>query len=159
MSFVLDIVIYIKDIILEAVIFIADKIYRAGYFIYDWFIFLVLFEKIIVINGFLAMFAVILPSAEFKIFDSVYQVNNPLSVYMIILAGAMFLSVFYRGLYGTIFRVVINLYYLFWIIYLPLFPGLTKAEPYSLTFGYYLNVLVPLIYIVFSGLSYKLWSK
>ncbi len=49
-------------------------------------------------------------------------------------------------------RVVLNILYLVGIIYLQLANEISKA-PYALALGYYLNIVAPVIYIIFAAAS------
>lgn len=110
-------------------------------------------EKVIFINTAPAFFAVILPVAKFYIFEHYYYISNPLSVYLIAIIIIMFVSLYFKGILKFVIRLVINAYYLFWIIYIPVSEGLTKAEPHEITPGYYLNIAVPAVYIIASLFS------
>ena len=80
--------------------------------------------------------------AKFYIFESWFYVNNPLAVYMIGIAMVMFGSLYVSGLYVFIARIVLNSYYLIW------------ANPHWIIFGYFLNIAVPVIYILAGLWSY-----
>jgi hypothetical protein len=116
-------------------------------------------EKVVFLNIFLAFFAVIVPVARFYIFESYFYINNPLAVYLIGIVFIMFASIYFTGLIKLVLRLLINCYYLFWIIYLPVVGELTKAKPYELYFGYYLNIAVPVIFITFSVLNYFMFNE
>lgn len=109
-------------------------------------------EKVIFLNTIPAFFAVILPVASFRFnrlgFD--WYVNNPLAVYMIGIVIFMFASLYVRWRFFLWIRIIINAYYLFWAIYIPLGPGFTPAQPHTICAGYYLNLAVPIVYIAAS---------
>lgn len=126
---------------------------------YEWFIRLDWPEKTIFLNGFLAVVAVVTPAARFYIFENWHYINNPLSVYLVGIAILMFVSIFVNNLWISILRVVFNLYYLAWVIYLPLANELTKANPHEISNLYYINIAVPLIYIIFSVMSYLFYVQ
>lgn len=111
-------------------------------------------EKLIVVTTIPAFLAVVLSVAQYYIFESYFYINNPLAVYMIGIVLVMLASVFFNGGVKCAVRVLVNGYYLGWIIYLPLAGELTKANPYSLRVGYYMNIAVPILYIVASLYSY-----
>ena len=113
-------------------------------------------EKIIYLNIILAFFAVVLPVARFEIFGGYFPINNPLGVYLIGVVAVMVSAAYFRGLKRLIPRLLVNAYYLFWIIYIPLTEGLTKAKPHQITYWYYLDIAVPVIFIAASVLSYFL---
>ncbi len=111
-------------------------------------------EKIIILNIVPAFFAIILPVARFKIFDSYFYVNNPLAVYLLGIAILMPVSGYLKNIIKLAIRLAVNLYFLFWIIYIPLAEQLTKAKPHEIYFGYYLNIAVPAVFIIMSLISY-----
>lgn len=111
-------------------------------------------EKIIFLNIILAFFAIILPVAKFKIFGNYTAVNNPLAVYMMGIVVLMFAVTYFNKLVRLLVRSLTNAYYLFWIIYLPLAGELTKANPYSISVGYYFNIATPVIFIIAAVLDY-----
>ncbi|MBN2040730.1 MAG: hypothetical protein JW864_11850 [Spirochaetes bacterium] len=139
--------VFLKKIVLAVVNSILSKFFDIS-----------LPEKIIFINTVPAFFAIILSVARFHIFEENYYISNPLAVYMIGIVIFMFISLYFSGIIKFIIRLLINGYYLFWVIYIPLSEGLTKAEPHEITPGYYLNIAVPAVYIaasVFTFLSNK----
>ncbi len=143
-----DLIRLIVDLVIEMLRHLYEKFYEVNFA-----------EKVIFLNIIPAFLAIILPVARFYIFDTYFYINNPLAVYMIGIVIIMFGSLYFPGLFVFIARLLINGYYLFWIIYLPLAGELTKAHPHEITFGYYLNIAVPLIYFVFSAVSYFLFNE
>jgi hypothetical protein len=111
-----------------------------------------IFEKAIFLNTITAFFAVILPVARFTFprLGMEWYVNNPLAVYMIGIAIYMFASLYIRWRVITWGRIIINAYYLFWAVYIPLAEGFTKAQPHAICWGYYLNIVVPIVYLLAS---------
>lgn len=109
-------------------------------------------EKVIFLNTIPAFFAVILPVASFRFprLNMEWYVNNPLAVYMIGIVIFMVLSLYVRWRFFPWIRVIINAYYLFWVIYIPLAKGFTPAQPHSICVGYYLNIAVPVVYLLAS---------
>ena len=112
-----------------------------------------LFEKIIIITFIPAFFAVILPIAKFWIFGGFYYVNNPLAVYLIGIVAVMYITHLFPGTISFAVREGLNAYYLFWVIYLQATGEIVKTS-YNITFGYYFNLLVPVLFMVFSALSW-----
>lgn len=140
----------LKDLLVYFLGFLGELV-RKGY---SKFLELSFSEKIIFLNAVPAFFAVILPVAEYYIFETYFYYNNPLAVYMIGIVIIMWISLLFAGLPKLLVRVILNLYYLIWIIYLPLAGQLLKADPYRLCIGYYFNIAVPVIYIAVSLYSY-----
>ena len=149
-GFFLDVWGYIFSKIKGLILFIIEFIYGVFRRIYEKFLEVGVPEKAVFINLIFAFLATVMPVSKFYIFEGYkYSTNsNPLAVYMIGISIIMYITIYFRGLYVMLIRVILNMYYLFWIIYLPLAGELTKADPYEITFGYYLNILVP---IVFAG--------
>ncbi len=115
-----------------------------------------IFEKLIVITTVPAFFSVVMAVGKFYIFELYFYLNNPLAVYMIGIVFFMYFSLFIKNLIIFALREVFCLYYLFWVFYKHLGGGLAKT-PYELTFGYYLNIIVPIAFIVFSALSFLIY--
>jgi hypothetical protein len=111
-------------------------------------------EKLIVINAVPAFLAVVLPVAKYYIFESYFYINNPLAVYLIGIVLIMCGSIFFGGKVRFLVRALINVYYIIWVVYLPLAGELTKAQPHTITPWYSLNIIVPAAYIVLSAYSY-----
>lgn len=111
-----------------------------------------IYEKIIVFMTVLSLLAVVMAMGRYRIFDTWFYINNPLAVYMIGIVAFMLLTVYLQHVAFTIARVLLNLYHLVWVVIIHFGQGIIKA-PYELTAGYYLNLLVPVIYIVLSALS------
>jgi len=128
-------------------------------FLYEKFLEIPLTEKIIVINSIPAFFAVVLPVARYYIFEEWYYINNPLSVYMIGIVFFMVAGTLFRYFWVLVLRVLVNMYYLFWVIYLPMAGELTKADPYDITFGYYMNIAVPAVYILVAAVSFVIYRE
>ena len=122
--------------------------------IYNKFLEISIPEKIIFLTTFPAFFAVVLPVAKYYIFGTFFFINNTLAVYMLGIILIMLITIYLSGITRLLIRLGLNLYYLFWIIYLPLAGELTKADPYRLTAGYYINITVPAIYILAALFSY-----
>lgn len=122
--------------------------------VYDKFLDVSVPEKIIFLNSITAFFAIILSVARYYLFETYFYINNPLAVYMLGIVIVMFITLYFSGFLKLVIRFVMNAYYLFWIIYLPLAGELTKADPYQITTGYYLNIIAPAIYITASLFSY-----
>ncbi len=146
------------QIILEIVKFFYELILKLFSRLIEKFTDLNICEKIIVINCGAAFFAIILPVAKYYIFETYFTINNPLAVYMIGIVLIMLITEHYRNKITFFIRETVNIYYLFWVIYLHLSGELTKA-PYIITPGYYLNIIVPLIFILFSFLSFRFYEK
>jgi hypothetical protein len=147
---ILDILGYILIKLKELLVYIFRLLLDLAGRLYEKFLDVSMPEKIIFLNTLPAFLAVIFPVAKFYIFESYFNVNNPLSVYMIAIAGLMFISVYYPTSLVFYGRLFINSYYLFWIIYIQLANQITKADPHVIAAGYYLNIIVPVIYILAS---------
>ena len=139
-----------KDILLFVIHLIFDTVLR----VYDKFLNSNFSEKVLFLNIIPAFFAIIMPVARFYLFETYFYINNPLAVYMIGIVIIIFITLYFSGLIVLVIRITVNAYYLFWVIYLPLAGELTKADPHQICFGYYLNIVIPVIYIIFSTSSY-----
>lgn len=141
---------YIKEIL--------GIIYRYSvnflHFVWGWFLELQWFDKAIVLTAIPAVFPVIFPPAKFFIFDKWDYSNNTFSVYMIGLVFAMGVTMFIKRLWVTIFRAIINIAFLVWTLYMWLGNEITHADPHVVTWSFYFNLIVPVLYLIFSSLSY-----
>jgi small-conductance mechanosensitive channel len=115
-----------------------------------------IYEKLIVITTIPAFFAVVMAVGKFYIFEIYFYLNNPLAVYMIGIVFFMYFSLFIKNLLTFALREIFCLYYLFWVFYKHLGGGIAKTQ-YELTFGYYLNIIVPVAFIIFSMLSFLIY--
>ena len=148
----------IIDILAGVARYLSELAMRLLGRLWDWFLSLNIFEKAVAVNMVAAFFAVVLPVAKYFIFETYFYINNHLAHYLIGIVLIMLITQRFPGKVPFIIRVVINAYYLFWIIYMHLTGDLSKA-PYKITFGYYLNILVPLIFISASALSYRFYDN
>ncbi len=151
---ILDILEKIARLLVELMRIIINFIYDILSRLYEKFLDVSLPEKIVFLNIITAFLAVILPVARYYIFDTWFYINNSLAVYMLAIVIVMYVSLYFAGAIKLAARLAINGYYLFWVIYLPLAGELTKADPYEISFGYYLNIAAPAVYIAASLFSY-----
>jgi hypothetical protein len=121
--------------------------------LYDHFMEFSLFEKGVVLAVIPAFLAVILSVARFPLFGTYFYVNNPLAVYMIGIVIIMGITHFFPGIVSLSVRILVNLYYLFWVFYIELAGQIAQTQ-YTLTAGYYVNLVVPLIFVALSILSF-----
>ncbi|MBN2401356.1 MAG: hypothetical protein JXN64_03060 [Spirochaetes bacterium] len=149
----------IKFIVLEIFSFFKKILFSVLSRIWEKFVKFSIPGKIILLNIIPAFFAIILPVAKFNIFEGYYSVNNPLGVYLIGVIIIMIASYYLKGITKLLTRSFINAYYLFWIVYIPFAGGLTKAQPYDITYGYYLNIAVPAIFIAASLADYFMYRE
>lgn len=146
----------IAAFIIESVLFLKRIFITVFERIWSKFLDISIPEKIIFLNTIPALFAIVLPVARFYIFERYFNINNPLAVYMIGIVIIMFASLYIRSTIIFPVRLVLNGYYLFWVIYIPLAGELTKAQPHEIYAGYYLNIIVPAVYILASVFSFIL---
>ncbi len=105
------------------------------------------------INGITAFFAIILPVARYYIFETWFQINNPQAVYLIGIVFIMIVTMYLPLVAAFAVRLVINLWYLLWVIIVSATGSISQA-PYELSIGYYFNIAAPVIYLVLSVLYY-----
>ena len=137
------------NMIMDLFAWIFNYIKRICVILLEKFMEINMLEKGIVLVTILAFAAVVAPMARYIIFDSYFTINNPIAHYMIGIVIAMLVTVYFPGLITMIARVFLNLAYMIGVIYLQAAHEISKA-PYELSAGYYLNIIVPLLYI---GLS------
>jgi hypothetical protein len=136
---------------------IFNAIKQLAVILFEKFLDINVFEKGIVINTATAIAAVVMPVAQYYIFEQYFLINNPIAHHMIGITAIMLVTVYFPGFISMIARVVLNLLYLAGIIYLQLAHEISKA-PYEIMAGYYLNLIAPIIYIILalaSGFMYR----
>ena len=121
--------------------------------LWEYFLDLNLFEKLIILTVIPAFLAVTLPVATYPIFETFFEINNPLGVHLLGLILAMFLTPFLPPLPGLLVRESLCALYLVASVYLHVTRTITHA-PYTLASGYYINCLVPVLFMVFALLSF-----
>lgn len=153
---IIDIALFVYEKLKELVLFVLELIIALMRKLYEKFDEVSVPEKAIFLNTGLAFLAVVLPVAVFRMpaLDITWYVNNPLAVYLVGIAIFMFASLYFNWKYTPVARVLLNAYYLFWVFYILLVEGLTRAQPHQVSFGYYMNIIVPIIYIVASGMHW-----
>jgi hypothetical protein len=115
-------------------------------------------EKAIVISTAIAFAAVVAPMARYRIFDVYFSINNPIAHYMIGIVLVMLVTIYIPGIIAMAIRVILNILYLVDVIYLQAAHEISKA-PYDMAVGYYLNIIIALVYIVFSLGSFFLFRE
>ncbi len=113
-----------------------------------------IFEKAIVLNSIPAFLAVVMPVAHYHIFDYWKEIYNPLSVHLIGIVLLMIVTIFMPVMFSLVLRLGVNILYITWTIYLHLSGEISHA-PYQLMGWYYLNLVVPSLYIIFSFFSFR----
>ena len=139
----------LKELLYAIGSFLADKIR----FVIDWFMELNIYNKIIIINTVISFFAVALPIAKYYIFETWRFINNPVAVYLIFITGIMLVTIFFHGRLVLAARVISNLWYFLYIIYMYSFNAISKA-PYVLSKGFVFNLIAPIVYLAVSVLLY-----
>ncbi len=144
------------EFVIQLIQFVFQKTVELIHAAWEWFISLPFIEKLVIVAGVPAVFAVMLPAARFDIFDSVYEVNNPLSHYMVMIGILMFASIFVRHYrYTVLARCGVNVYYFAWSLYYYCGEGMiTRADQYTVTPYFFLNFIVPVIYVSLSVVSW-----
>ncbi len=148
---------HLLNLLADLVLWIFNTIKKILVIVFEKFLEINIFEKGIVINTFTAFVAVVLPVARYYIFEQYFYINNPVAHYLIGIVMIMLVTVYFPGLATMLVRIAVSLLYLADVIYLHSAHEISKA-PYEITAGYYLNVAVPIIYIVLaaaSGLVYR----
>jgi len=147
------------DMLVSLAGFVVRKTGEYTIIAWEWFKDLPLPEELILVNAFPAVCAVIFPAARFYIFESWYEVNNPIAVWMIGVGFVMFVTVFFRErIWAAPARVGVCAYYLGWALYIGIGGHITKAEGAVITGFYVLNYIVPSVYIGLSVLS-RVWMR
>lgn len=150
----------LKDLIITAVIRAASIIITAAEWIYVHFIELNIFDKLLIITVIPAFLAVVKPSARFFIYDHWFYINNPMSVNMIGIVFLIFVTLCIPPIFALVLRAVPASLYMIWTIYMQASHTIAHMkDPYQLTVWHYLNILVPLLMVIFSIMSYAAYGR
>ena len=153
--------------IIDAVVFAAGLVRVFAKSAWEWFLYIPVSEKIIVINVIPAFLTASMDSGYFKMnyyediinkspfIEFVKGVNNPYAAYIVCIAAFMIVSSFFRNKYTFAARLLINSLYLIFIIYLHSSGKISKVAPeeFSYTVFFYLNYAVSIINIAASLVS------
>lgn len=112
----------------------------------DWFHNLTFYNKVIVLNTITSFFAITLSIAKYYIFESWFGINNPLAVYLLFIVVLMFATIFIEHAAVFWVRMAVNIWYLVYLIIMLATHGFSHA-PYSISFGFFFNILAPAIYM------------
>jgi len=146
------------NLILDLLGAALDLAKRALQWLFDWFLDLNIFDRLLVVLTLGAFFAIVLPIARYRAFETWYYINNPLAVYMIGIVALIFASFYIPSLYAAIARGAVNLYYLGWVIYIYASNTISHA-PYEVTAGYWINIVIPVTYCILTALSFIFYGQ
>ncbi|MCX8124619.1 MAG: hypothetical protein N3F66_10730 [Spirochaetes bacterium] len=150
---IIDFVTRVMSYIINFFNWIADILLRVYEYCIGIYRELEVQEKIIIVLSIVSVVIPILPIARFYIFESWYYVNNPLAVYFIGIIIIMVIASVIQRPWLMIARLIVIVYYLFWMVYLPIGNLITKAKPYELAYGYYVNIIISVLYVILCGFS------
>jgi hypothetical protein len=151
------------NLILDLIYFIIDLVKRGLSFLFSlalqvWnkFLEIDIFEKLIVITTAGAFMASVIPVIRYAIYDGWRYLNNPIAVYLVGIVLVMLVTVYFNGLWVMALRAGLNAYYLAWLVYLWLSNGLGGAlkAPYETTAGLFVHLLIPVVYMILSLLHF-----
>ena len=145
---------FIIDIIRQ----IFEWIKTALSWMYEKFLNMNIFEKGIILTFIPAFFAITLTFAEYQIFGRSRSLGNPIGHYLIGIVIVMYITHHIKHIASMIVRIILNGYYLFWAVYVH-FSGDIARVSYSLSIGYYINIVVPFIFIMLSVASFYLGDE
>ncbi|HPS56671.1 MAG TPA: hypothetical protein PK514_01070 [Spirochaetota bacterium] len=135
----------LKEILYTIGRFCAGLIGRA----FEWFMAQSFLDKMIIGNIGIAFLAVVLPLVKYWMWESWIGVNNPIGVYLIFISGIMFITIIFRGRYVTALRILVNAWYLLAFL-VKWWNHSFCATSYLLTWGFFFNILAPVIFIALS---------
>lgn len=121
---------------------------------YEWFMSQNLPNKLILGNILLAMFAIISPIVKYWMWDTWQGVNNTYAFFLIVISAVMFVTIFFPGNISTAARVILNVWFIIDLVVTWLTHSIIEAKEYSLSYGFFLNLLVPVIFIAISAVSH-----
>ena len=139
----------LKELLYSIGTFCVNMLQRAV----EWFKGLSLFNKVIVVNTLISFFAITLPIAKYAIWESYTSINNPLAVYLILIVAIMFTTIFFHGPLVLGGRIVVNLWYFISVIVIHATHAITHPV-YTLSIGYFFNLVAPVIYIAAAVMVY-----
>ena len=148
----------VMDLAQDAFWFVWGKIVILANILYARFLSLNIFERVSVAMALLAFLSIIKGMTTYKIFGAYRSLTNPLGVYVIGIVFLMYATTHIPAKIALGTRVVANLYYLFWFILLSVTHSFNSA-PYDVTWWFYVNLSVPIIYVALSLLSYFIYEE
>lgn len=144
--------------VFEVFHFLISLLKKLFSFLINHFTNLNVIEKIIIYMTIPTFFAVVLPMARYYIFESYMTINNPFAVYLIGIVIIMLIGQFISSIMATIIRCSATMAYFISLLYLHLTHEISKA-PYEIMYGFYINILIIVLYFLLSVLSYILFFK
>lgn len=117
---------------------------------YEWVMAQNFLNKLLLGNIVLTMITIISPIVKFRMYNSWLGVNNTYSFFLIVICAVMFATIFYPGTVSTALRVIFNVWFLVDLVAAWWSHSIIGAQVYSLAYGFFLSLLVPVIFI---GLS------
>lgn len=148
----------ILNVITAVLSYLWDLARKLFSYMIDHFLGINIFEKIIIIMAVPSFFAVVAPMAKYYIFESYMTINNPLAVYLIGIVVLMIASQYLSPNSSLLARLLSNSMYEISVIYLFATHQISKA-PYEVSYGFYLNIMVPIAYIILSLMSFIMGKK
>lgn len=145
----------ILNFIKEIFIFIKELVIRIVFFFWGWFVSLSLWNKAILFTIALSLAGILLPVARFYIIDFWYEKNNPLFLQLVFIDMVMFLLFFFAGIWVLGVRLLLSAYYFIHMLILGLTGSLSQADSYTIAEGFYVNLLLALLFAAFSTLAYR----
>lgn len=149
MNFLSEIMRIILDLLSKAWEIIKKIIIK----IYEKFLEINIIEKLIVVCFIPAMVAVIAPVCSYEIFGGTKNINNPIAELMIGIIVLFVITFYHRKKILFYARTIANIYYFIKFLYIHNGPGIIKTQ-YELSYGFYINIIIPLIFILLSLLSF-----
>lgn len=116
---------------------------------YEWFMAQSFLNKLVLGNIFLAMIAIVAPIVKYRMWDTWQGVNNPYAFFLIVISAVMFGTMFLPGTVSTAARIILNAWFLIDLLISWWTHSISRA-PYVLSWGFILNLLVPVIFISLS---------
>ena len=133
--------------VLDACIFFLGLAKHLFFAAKEWFLYIPISEKIIVLNLIPSFFAASMDSASFIIADFEKGVTNPYAAYLVGIALFMIISSFYRNKFTFAGRIIFNAFYLIAFVYMNINGTITKTENFEYSVFFYFNYFVALLNI------------
>ena len=116
------------------------------------------YEKVIIFLILPAMIVNALPVVSYRIFGGTNYVFNPFAIYMIGIVMVILGTYYIPAKYGSTMRIFTTSAYCISLIVLHAGKGIIRT-PYSLTIWFYLNICIVLAFAVLSFLSFIKYER
>lgn len=148
----------IIDLLINVVVNIFELLKRVVSWLFERFVEMNIFDKGIVLSTIPAFLAVVLPVARYYMFENYMYINNPMAVSMIGIVIIMFITFIFKGPITLLVRCSLNTVFFIFSLYVLIAHEISKA-PYTVLPVYFLNLAVPVLFVIFSISSFLVYDN